>query len=334
MTEPESTLSSRSPRKTAALVAAVFLTVSGILSVFARDDGYTDALYEPDYTIQHAPPDGPLAEAGFQVGDSVISVEGIPVEELGMYSRWPRSLSRAPGESLTMVVERDGERVTGEVVYGEQPPGTRKTQIGLLAVLLAFLWSGVWALYAVPSPHSPRLAAIGLAAGFSIPPLNMGSWNGLVDHINVAAEVLWLLLLLRFFLFFPRPKKVARAHLTALGLYAPWVLLLGCLVVELLFHPRFYHTFGGYIGILMFGYLVLSLVAVVHSWMKTPREEVGPSGLGWVLAGFGVGLGGVLVWALDALLLQGFDIPGSNWAPVLFGVIPIGLVLGVRKAST
>jgi hypothetical protein len=322
-----------SPRQRAyILVVAVILTASGIWSLFGNTNGYTDALFEPNYTILHVPPGGPLAEAGFLAGDSAISVEGIPVVELGMYSRWPRSLARAPGESLTMVVERDGELVTGEIVYGEQPEGIQKMRFGLLLVLLAFLWSGVWALFSIPSPHSGRLAAIGLAAGLSIPPPNMGRWTGLTDHINVAAEVFWILLLLRFFLFFPKPKKLAQAHLTTVLIFAPWVILLGCLVVELLYHPRFYHTFGGYIGIVLLGYLLPAVAALVHSWVRTPRGELGPSGLGWILAGIGLGLAGVLFWAVDALLLQGVDIPGSSWAPVLFGVVPIGMALGVRRA--
>jgi hypothetical protein len=324
---------SRRRRNTVFLTAAVLLTVSGALSLLGNTSGYTDALFEPDYTLQTVPPDGVLAEAGFLPGDSVITVEGIPVAELGMYSRWPRSLARAPGESLTMTVERDGDMVTGEIVYREQPPGIRKMQFGLLVVLLAFLWSGVWALFFIPSPHSGRLAVIGLAAGLSVPIVNAGSWAGVTGHINVAAEVLWILLLLRFFLFFPKAKEIARAHFTTVLIYAPWVILVGCLVVELLFHPRFYHTFGGLIGLLLLGYLLLALAALVHSWAKIPKKELGPSGLGWILAGFGLGLGGVLLWAVDALLLQGFDVPGSNWAPILFGMIPIGMALGVRRAA-
>lgn len=324
---------SRQRRKAVFLTAAVLLTASGVRSLLGKTSGYTDALFEPDYTLQIVPPDGVLAEAGFLPGDSVLTVEGIPVVELGMYSRWPRSLARAPGESLTMTVERGGELVTGEIVYREQPPGIRKMRFGFLLVLLAFLWSGAWALFFIPSPHSGRLAAIGLAAGLAIPIPNAGSWAGVTDHINVAAEALLILLLLRFFLFFPKPKKIAQAHFTTVLIYAPWVILVGCLVVELLFHPRFYHTFGGLIGLLLLGYLLLALAALVHSCIKTPKEEVRPSGLGWILAGFGLGVGGLLLWAVDALLLQGFDIPGSNWAPVLFGMIPIGMALGVRRAE-
>ena len=319
--------------KAVLLTVASILTLWGALGTFGRTGGYTDALFEPDYTILHAPEDGPLAEAGFQPGDSVVTVEGIPVEELGMYSRWPRSLARSPGESLNMTVERNGELISGEVVFREQPSSIRKMRLGLFVVLLSFLWAGAWAFLTIPSIHASRLAAVGLAAGISIPGPSLGTWNGLADHVNVAAEVLFLLLLSRFLLFFPEPKKMAQSKLWTGVMFSPWIILLGCLVVELIFHPRFYHSFGGYLGLAMLFYLLSAIVALIHSWARTPKGEVGASGLGWVLAGMGVGLGGILLWAVDAFLLGGFDIPGTNWAPILFAVVPIGMALGVRRGS-
>ncbi len=319
------------------LVVAIVLTGLGLEGVFGNDLGYTNALFEPDYTISYVPADGPLAEAGFLAGDSVVSVEGIPVVELGMYSRWPHSLSRRPGESITMVVDRAGELVSGEVIYRQLPASSKKLQAGALVVLLAFLWAGVWALFSVQAsraiPHAKRLAFMGLAAGLSVQVPYAGSWNGLVEHVHMAAMVLWVLLLFRFFLFFPRPKKMALSHLTTLVIYLPWVALIVCLVVELVFHPRFYHSFGAFMGLLLFSFLILAVASFVHGWVKTPREEMGPSGMRPVLLGMAIGFGGILLWLGDEFLLQGFDIPGTAWAPVLMGVVPVGLALGVRRAA-
>jgi hypothetical protein len=326
---------SGSDRKVFFLVAALILTVLGGAGVFGNDLGYTDALYQPDYTIVYAPPDGVLAEAGFQAGDSVLTVEGIPVTELGMYSRWPRELSRRPGESVIMVVDRDGEQVTGEIVYRQPPASSRSMQAGGLLVFLAFTWAGVLALFAAPSsPHAYRLALMGLAAGLAVQFPNAGSWNGLVEHVHMAAMLLWTILLFRFFLFFPRTKGVARARLTTLACYLPWAVAVGCLLLELVFHPRFYHTFGFFIGLLMFAYLILAVVAFVHGWVKTPREEMGPSGMGSVLAGMALAIAGVLFWMADALLMPNLAIPGSGWATTLMAAIPVGLFMGVRRAAS
>ena len=81
--------------RTFAIVATIAIVAWGVAGHFDRlDDGRFDPLFEPDYTIQHAPEGGTHALAGFRNGDSVVSVEGIPVVELGMYSRWPRSGNR------------------------------------------------------------------------------------------------------------------------------------------------------------------------------------------------------------------------------------------------
>ena len=76
------------------LAATAVILSWGVAGLLQEPDGFTDALYGPDYTISETRPGSVLEEAGFQARDSVVTVEGIPVVELGMYSRWPRSLSR------------------------------------------------------------------------------------------------------------------------------------------------------------------------------------------------------------------------------------------------
>jgi hypothetical protein len=313
------------------LAVATALTLWALVGVFGPKAGYTDALFEPDYTIQHSFPGGPLDEAGFQMGDSVISVEGIPVVELGMYSRWPRSLSRQPGESLSMVVERNGERVAGDIVFRERPTGGRKLQFGGILVGLSFLWFGVWVFLTVPSPPARQLLWLGLATGVALPGPDLGSWNGVRDHLQLAGVSLWILLLLCFFLSFPKAKKIMEGHLTSVLLFAPWVVLLGCLGIELAFHPRFYHSFGAFSGLLMLGYAALTLAAVLHTLIKTPGSDLRESGMGTILVGVGVAVVALLVWGLDAFFLQ--MIPGSDWLPLLTAAIPMSLALGVRQAA-
>lgn len=328
-------MGSSEPRRGKLFVTALalLLTAYSAWGLMAEDEGYTNALYWPDYTIPQVPPGTPLAEAGFQPGDSVVSVEGIPVTELGMYSRWPRSLSRKPGETLTMTVARDGALVSGEIRYRERPGNVRGAQLGGAFIGFSFLWIGVWAFLTIPSPHATRLAAMGLALGFAIPGPNLGTWNGVRDHLQMAGMVLWTLLILRFFLLFPEPKRIARGHLTTAVLYAPWVILLGCLALELIYHPRFYHSFGGYGALLMSAYAILAVVALLHSGIRLSGAELRSTGMGRVLLGVGVGVGGLLAWVVDAALLQGVDLPFSGWLPLLLVGIPLGMALGVRKGA-
>ena len=318
--------------RTFAIVATIAIVAWGVAGHFDRlDDGRFDPLFEPDYTIQHAPDGGTHAVAGFQTGDSVVSVEGIPVVKLGMYSRWPRSLSRQPGESLTLVVQRNGRLVSGEIVLREPSRGSSKLILGGIVILLAFVSGGLWALFSTDSVHAVRLAYIGLALGAAVPGPHLGSWDGVAAHLEVAALVTWTMLLLRFFLLFPKPKRVGQSRLANVLIYGAWVLLLLTLVIELIFHPKFYHTFGPLYGLLMFVYSVLAVVTLIHTAKKSSREDRRESGMSIILTGIVVALVPTLIAAIDRMFLWNFDIPGSNWFPLLLGVIPFTMAMAVRR---
>ena len=132
------------------LLTAFLITLWAITGfILNRSQGYSDAFYGPDYTVQGVIPGGSGEAAGFRAGDRVVTVENIPVEGLGMQSRWPRSLAPRVGESRRFAVERgggSGELVTLNVTYGPTPRSVIMLRLGAALVGLAFLWCGVWAL--------------------------------------------------------------------------------------------------------------------------------------------------------------------------------------------
>jgi hypothetical protein len=150
-------------------------------------------------------------------------------------------------------------------------------------------------------------------------------------HFQVAVLVLWTLLLLRFFLLFPNPKRIANNRIATATIYGAWLFLLSTLVIELFFHPRFYHTFGPLYGLLMFVYAALAFVALVHTFVKTPREEQHTSGVRLILVGVVIGVVPTLIGFIDWAFLWSVDIPGSNWLPWMLGAIPIAAAMAVRR---
>jgi len=312
-----------------AVLAIVVWGIAGFLD--QRNTGFAGPLFEPDYMIEQVPAGGPLDQAGFQPGDRVVSVEGTPVEELGMYSRWPRPLSRRPGESLTMVVDRDGELVSGAIVYGEGSAGGEKLRLGGALIMLSFLGFGLWALFTVPTAHAVRFSAIGLALGAAVPGPYLGSWDGVASHVQIAAVVLWALLLLRFFLLFPKAKRLGESRLATGVIYGGWGVLVVSLVLELIFHPRFYHTFGPLYSLLILVYCALALVAVIHTAATTSRDERRRSGIEIILLGAGVAFVATTIAIVDMAFLWDFNIPGSGYFPLLIAIIPLTMALGVRK---
>lgn len=313
-------------------VAAAALTAWGLVGLLGPAPGYTDALFEPDYTISFVPPGGPLEEAGVQTGDSVVAVEGIPVQELGMYSRWPRSLARRPGESIRMTLDRDGARVDVDVTYRDRPAGvTRARRIALLTALL-FLWAGVWVFASVPSSPATTLLILGFAMAVGAPGPDIGVWNGVRDHLQAAGMTLAALLLARFFLEFPRPKRIVQSRDFGIALFLPWAALLACLAIELVFHPRFYHTFGGFAGILLIGYILTAAAAAIHTAIRLPRSELRTSGMTLIFGGFAVALLPNL-FAIGGWF-AGFSTPGQQYFPLLLALVPLALALAVRRHAS
>jgi hypothetical protein len=314
-----------------AVVGVVAWSAAGFFD--RRGDGWVDPLFEPDYTILFVPRGGTLDRAGFQVGDSVISVEDVPVVDLGMYSRWPRSLSRQPGESLTIVVEREGQLASGDIVFRAPSAANAKMALGAMVIVVSFLASGLWVLFTVGSVHAVRLGYLGLVLAAAVPGPYLGSWDGIASHWQVAVLVLWTLLLLRFFLHFPKPKRVGENHRITVLTYGAWVALILLLVLELMFHPRYYHTFAPLYGLLMLGYSLLAVAAVAHTLATTPRPELHASGTMIILVGVMVALVLTVIAGIDWMVLREFDIPGSHWLPVTVAVIPLTMALAVRKQA-
>lgn len=100
---------------------------TGYMGVFpaALDEDVRDRLKIPDnegILLRQVSPEGPSAKAGLKEGDIVLRVSGQPVSTSTLSSR----LSQVgAGETVTMLVLRDGERLEIPVTLGERPQRRR-----------------------------------------------------------------------------------------------------------------------------------------------------------------------------------------------------------------
>ena len=314
------------------VVAAVAITVWGIIGIVQRRDmGRGGYFYGPDYIVSSVTPGGAGAEAGLQVGDRVLRVGGIPVQELPMQSRWTQP---RVGESLPIEVERNGEPLAIEVVYGRSPRDPVVSGIRTLLVGLSFLGLGLWAYVRAHTRHAWTVALMGLAVALSVvrgP--HLGAWDGVASHINIASAVLFMALLLHFFLTFPQAGRIGGSRQTARLIYGVWLLYVAFLVVELIVHPALYGAYG-FLGIMLFLiYAVLVLATAIHAFVKTPRIELRESGLGVVLLGLLIAIAPNLAYVAGRILLPGITWPSPSYVAVLLIAIPLTLVFGVRKQA-
>ncbi len=313
-------------------VCAALITAWGAIGlVEGLNSGFSGGLYDPSYRVPGVWPGGLADRSGFKAGDRVVSVEGRPVEQLGMESRWPRALLPGIGESRRFVVERDGQQIALDVVF--PPPSTEavgnRVRAGLIG--LFFLGCGLWAFLTVDSPHARTLNQIGLTAGVGasagLGP-NLGWWSGVQGHVSTAASALLLILLLRFFVTFPVSKAVSRSRLAAWIVYGAWGCLVAFLLVELAVHPALYYSTGTVASPLSSASLLLTVAAIVHTFWKGPAATLRASGMYWVLGGLLLAIAGMAVTPMIA---------GGAWAwlqavPVL--AVPLSMALAVRLKGT
>jgi hypothetical protein len=320
---------SLSRQRALALVAALVVTAWGAAGLYeGLNSGFSGGLYDPEYRVPGVRPGGLADRSGFEAGDRVISVEGRPVESLGMESRWPRSLVPRIGGSRRFVVQRDGKQVPIDVVFPAPSAAAVANRVRAALSGLAFMGAGLWAMLTVRSRHARTLAHIGLAAGVSaalgLGP-HLGWWNGLQGHAATAASVLMFIPLLRFIVTFPVPKAVSRSSAAAWLVYGPWVCLLVFLLVEVRVHPALYYSTGSVTSLLILMYVVLILAAITHTVVKGPRAEVRASGMSWILGGLLVAVAWT-AWRFASTV----DLPTWTDAAVT-AAIPLSMAMGVRR---
>ncbi|MBI5084019.1 MAG: hypothetical protein HZB13_05405 [Acidobacteria bacterium] len=318
-------------RRLLVLATAIGLVAWCGLGFYRRQNGgFTGGIYDPEYRVPGVLPGSWADRSGFQAGDRVISVEGRRVEELGMESRWPLAFAPRVGQKHRFVVERKGERVTLDVVY--EPPfrAAVNARVGAMLVGFGFLSFGLWAFFTAVTSPALTMAHIGLVAGAAMllgrgP--NLGAWNGVKDHLSTAATVLLYILLLRFFVTFPRPKPVGESRLAVWATYGAWGCLLALLVAELVVHPVLYYTTGSVAGPLMLVYGLLIIAAIGHTVVKSTRAELRDSGMNVILGGFLVAIAGIV-----SSFVPGLNLPGWTSALSILA-IPLTMALAVRRQA-
>jgi hypothetical protein len=305
----------------------ILLTALGILGLVRGErEGWGGFIYSPQRVVEWVEPGSAAEGAGLQPGDSILTVDGRPAAGLPMQSRWA---STRPGQAHRLEFVREGRPLTALVTY--RPRGANPFAQGALAVLLVFLWGGLWARLSTDSAAARALGRAGLAAGVALAatPNVGGLWNGILSHVQVATLVLVVLFVLQLVVLLPIPKPVSASRAAAAAVWTSWVLLVAFEVVELLVHPRFYRSTGSVAGLVILAYLGLAVAALVHSLATTPRGTVWRSGLGWALLGVGVAIAAIVVPMVGAAL----RLPGAEGAELLLVALPLALALAVRQQA-
>lgn len=288
-------------------------------------------------------PGGPADQAGLKKGDRILTMGGIPVTDLTALRRRPRT---EIGETDVLVVERTdaatGARTTEDIriTYSGLPLRARTTDVVAGLIGFAFLLSGLTVFLKTQSTPALLFALLGF--GFSaalLPHPYIGAYGLRIATMSVffMAFLTGFACLLHFLMIFPKRKRVAeKKHLLWL-IYAPVAAfaLVGLVITVLGVPPGTLQTPAAVLlGIILVGYVLLSLGALIHSFVTTERGERNAEGLNIMLAGVVIGLLPLTATVVAGMAGVRIDLlPGGDWIFVTLILIPISFAVALLKSA-
>jgi len=284
-------------------------------------------------------PGGPADRAGLREGDRILSLGGIPLEDRETLQRQPRT---EIGGIQLLVVERtdEGTGVTTteniEVTYSRVPTGARTLEIVGGVLGLVFLLCGMLVFLKAPSTPTLLFAIVGFGfAGIFLPSPYIGSpvLQAFLSNVLFVAFLTAFASLLHLLLVFPKPKRVMEKKNAGRLIYLPVAIFTLLGVVRLIPGFPLDNRLGAmiFLGLMFVGYLVLSIVALIHSFVTAAPQERAEKGLNFMLAGVLIGLLPLTLGMVAGMFDVQVDFPGSDFFFLTLLLIPISFAIALLK---
>lgn len=325
------------------IVPAVLLVIWGLwglVDLGNSPDGGFNWNWE-DSAVFGVEPGGPADQAGLREGDRILTLDGIPLGDRETLRRQPRT---EIGGIRLLVVERTDE-TTGvttteniEITYSRPPRGEWTFDIVAGVVGLVFLLSGMLVFLKGPSTPSLLFAIVGFGfAGILLPSPYIGSpgLQGFMSNVLFVAFLTAFASLLHLLLVFPKRKRVMEKKTAGLLIYLPVAAyaLLGIIIFTWeLPVDRFRTALMVVLGLIFAGYLVLSIVALIHSFVTAAPQERAEEGLNFMLAGVLIGILPLTLMMVTSMFVQ-IDFPGSDFIFLTLLGFPISFGLAILKGA-
>ena len=285
---------------------------------------------------------GPADQAGMHVGDRIIVREGIPVRDSRTLARQPRA---KVGEARTFVVERTsavtGQSVTDtlSIAFAAEPgPDVARRVIGA-GIGLVFLLCGILAYFRVPSLMSLLFCVVGLCFGavmLPAPYLSTFRLRASMELIGILVALTGLASLLHFLLVFPKRKKMLEQRGREKLVYVPAALVGLMATLSIILGPDNegrWIVVGFFLVFLVLGYLVASVLAIIHTFLKARSEERSRFGLNFILWSIMIGLVPVALNVVLGNIAPRVSVPAADFFLVTIILIPVAFARALVKSG-
>jgi len=327
---------STSQYKTGLMVFAVVVVIWAILGVMDINNA-TQVGYNTDgnNTITQVYDGGPAKAAGLQVGDYLVSVDGISTEDAAAFSKQPRPTA---GQSRTFVVKRGDGEVSMDITSGPLLPRTKN--IGYAASLISLCYIGftLMAYLAKQNRATLVLAFTGAALGLAFaggPYITSPGARSIVTTVVSLIVLFGVGSLLHFMAVFPSPRDFINKPNSVKLLYTP-ALILGLLFAyRTLFTPAATDTLNTITnvlaGLVFGGYLVASIVVMLQNYSRASAEARDAQGLNTVMIGTLVGLLPVALVNVIGIFSPQTVLPGQDFYFLTLIVIPVTWSMAAKR---
>lgn len=328
--------SSASQYKTGLLVFAVVVILWAIMGAMdinkATQVGYNT---DGNNTITQVYDGGPAKAAGLQVGDFLVSIDGISTADAAAFSKLPRP---ALGQVRTFLVDRGGQEVSMDITSG--PLLQRTKNIGYAATLISLCYIGFTLMAYLASQNRATLvlAFMGCALGLAFaggPYIESAGARSIVITVQSIIVVTGVGALLHFLLVFPNPREFINKDNATKILYSPalaWSLMVA---YRQLLTPEATSALNNFTnilaGLVFGGYLVGSIVVMLQNHSRASAEVRDARGLNTMMIGTLVGMLPVTITTVIGIFSPQTVLPGQDYYFLTLILIPVTWSMAAKK---
>ena len=331
-------MSSHSNYKNTVYVLAGVCMIWGVLGLMDVKNLTWSGYSTDNNTVTEVEEGSPAALAGMQVGDVIVSIGEISVNDTKALGKRNRA---EIGESRAFVVERDGVEQSFDVVYASQ--NSKDQILTWLGIVIGFIFVFFGARAYIKNPGTATLmfALFGLFFGFSFmngPYFESPVLRRLVTAIALPIIVLSFAALLHFMLTYPRPRDFLANKNKLRLLYAPAIVLSLIFLFLIIVQPDGSNALGTFmniiIGLFILFYFGWSLIAMLQNYNRASADDRIAYGLNLMLWGTVISLVPLLLQVIITTVSPKTIVPGNDYLFLLFALIPIAFGLALDKGGS
>lgn len=324
--------------KTRMMVLGVIVAIWGILG-WADVRNWAQGGYGTDgnHTINQVLSGSPAEAAGLEVGDYVLSYNGVASEDAAGLSKMGRP---EVGEAWVFHVRRGEEELDVNVTFGALIPQRKINAHGGFIVGFCFLGLTLWTYLKNQSTATMVLATTGLLFSLAFlggPYFESEGVRNLVNAVVVILIFLGLASLFHFALVFPKPSAFLSKSNAKLLLFGPGLVVGLFLAYRNLFSPPSTSGLNTatniLVGVVVVFYLGGILWTLFKSYRSAAAEEKASQGLNLMLIGTAVAVVPIFLSNVIGIFNPQIVLPGSNFYFLLLVFIPITWSMAAARSS-